>query len=105
MVTSLLGDQLTTDGADALLSHPEVAQEGFIPKVISGFVEKPLFKVEFPIGVIWIGVLSDLDVSPNGNVSRFEEFDSDLLTVVIDSASLEDIAVMVFSPEVLLENP
>ena len=105
VVTGLSGDQLTADGPGTSLGPPKVTYEGLVPQVIYGFVEEPFFKVEFPVGVIRIGILSNLDMSPNGNGCCFEEFDGDLVSFLIDYTSLEDVAVMVFAIEVLLEYP
>lgn len=63
VVTGLSGDHLTVDSTGTSLGPPKVADEGLVPQVIYGFVEEPFFKVECPVGVIRIGILSNLDYS------------------------------------------
>ena len=105
VVTGLSGDQLAADGADTSLGPPRVTYKGLVPQVLYGFAEEPFFKVEFPVRVIRIGVLSDLDMSPNRDGCGFEEFDGDRVSFLVDDTSLEDVAMMVVALEVLLKYP
>jgi len=70
--SSDLGDFLVTDGADALLLFPQVQQLSSPLQGMHHFDPKALFKVDFPLGVIRVGVAFDFDVPFDGNRCRVE---------------------------------
>ena len=69
--SSLLGHQLVADWAETVLLLPEIEEPLFpFEGCLHVSVETP-FKVDFPLGVIWIGFLLDFDVPFNWHMAGF----------------------------------
>ncbi len=57
------GDFLVADGAKAILLLPEVEELAAPFEIVRYFDAEAFFKVDFPGGVVWVGISFDFDVS------------------------------------------
>ena len=79
----LVSDLFLADRTSSPLSAPQEEQLVF-PSQDSGHLGiKPLLEVTFPLGIVWVGRRSDLDVAHDGEFGRLEEMDSAVTTVLV----------------------
>ena len=63
-------DFQVTDGTSALLGLPKVQQRLIAAEIIPRFGIKPFLKVRFPLWIIGVCLVSDLDMPFDGGWSR-----------------------------------